>query len=460
MPLAYEQGIPRSVTTSGDDAFIGGRVADDTLHTFGSIKPSVALAMSGSTGDVRWSRSFTSFAFGPIALTATGDLAVGGVDVSSPFPFVANTIHVLILAHENGATLSEGVVPHPIDASCTNCSSSGSVTTLVPAPSGDLSVIGTFERSEVVVARLGAPDLHLVWRRDGGAFPAFPGHFLPRDATASLGGALVVAGVRFRPEGRFAVISFDATGAIRVCGDDTVDPGEACDDGNVDASDCCGADCSAAQPDGTACADDSLCTIDDRCAAGRCKGGGPLPCEPCGECHSASGCFVETPNDTCGKSTITNGSQIAIARPRRGSDRFAWSLRSGPATAKSDFGNPLESTGYALCASLPSGKLVLRGVAPAGACGRRRSCWQSTRAGFEYLNPAAPDGLAHLSLRAGGAGKAKWSAGGAHAVLQSLPLDEELYVELRRLDEPGICWSATLPKVTKNTARKFRAKGR
>jgi hypothetical protein len=166
-------------------------------------------------------------------------------------------------------------------------------------------------------------------------------------------------------------------------------------------------------------------------------------------------------SSTCGRSTITNGSQITIARPRRGSDRFAWSLRSGPATAKSDFGNPLDTTGYALCVSLPDGQLVLRAVAPAGACGRRRPCWRSTRAGFEYVDPSAPDGLAQLSLHAGAAGRARWRAGGAHAMLLTpLPLDEELHVELRRLDDPATCWSATLPKVTKNSARKFRAKGR
>jgi hypothetical protein len=166
-------------------------------------------------------------------------------------------------------------------------------------------------------------------------------------------------------------------------------------------------------------------------------------------------------SSTCGQSTITNGSQITLAHPRRGGDRFAWSLRSGPATAKSDFGNPLDTSGYALCASVPSGKLVLRAVAPAGACGRRGRCWRSTRAGFQYFDPGAPEGLTHLSLHAGAAGKARWSAGGAHGMLlERLPLDEELYVELRRLDDPTICWSATLPKVTRNSARKFRAKGR
>jgi len=249
-------------------------------------------------------------------------------------------------------------------------------------------------------------------------------------------------------------------GTLRVCGDGVVDPGEACDDGNQEAGDCCAADCSAAAPDATACSDDSLCTIDDRCAAGRCQAGGPLPCEPCGECHSATGCFVSAPSAACGQSTITNGSQITIVHPKHGTDRFVWSLQSGPATAKSAFGNPLDTTGYALCASLPSGKLVLRAVAPPGACSRRRPCWRSKRAGFEYIDQAAPEGLAYLSLRAGPAGKAWLSAGGAHAMLLTpLPIDEDLHVELRRLDDPATCWSASLPKVTENSARKFRAKG-
>jgi cysteine-rich repeat protein len=460
-PLSYEQGVPTRIASAGDDVFVGGAVLGG--YPIGSTSYGVALTLSATTGDVRWTRALQFFgAVGDIAVTPTGDVAVAGVDrIVNLFPITTN-LHTLVLARADGAVLTQGSVPPP--SSCWMCSSDASLTTLVADASGDLSIVGSFH-SNVVVARLAAPDLHLAWRRDGGDFPVVPGHFGGGTAVAGAAGAVVVAGIGnlYVPNTlrQFTVLSFDASGALRACGDDTVDPGEACDDGNLDASDCCAADCSAAEPDGTPCTDGSLCTIDDRCAAGRCEGGGPLPCEPCGECHSASGCFVETSSGGCGQSTITNGSQITIARPRRGSDRFAWSLRSGPATAKTDFGNPLDATGYALCASTPNGKLVLRAVAPAGACSRRRPCWRSTRAGFEYVDPGAPEGLAHLSLRAGAAGKTTLAAGGAHAILFApLPLDEELYVELRRLDDPATCWSATLPQVTKNSARKFRAKGR
>jgi cysteine-rich repeat protein len=462
--LAPEHGVPAHVAAAGEDVFVGG--GGTFVFPNMTSAPGVALALDASTGAVRWGRGIPSFSVvDGVAVTATGDVAVAGVDLvrNTLFP-TGTTLRALVLARADGAIRAQGpVAPHVIVPSCPACGSGGRVTGLVAHPSGDLSIVGSFGQSDLIVARLAAADLHLVWRRDGGSFPAVPGHFLPSAAAAGAGGTLAVAGLGDVVVGavpKFTVLSFDAAGALRLCGDDTVDPGEACDDGNLDASDCCAADCSDAEPDGTECADDSLCTIDDRCAGGRCEGGGPLPCEPCGECHSAIGCFVDAPSSNCGQSTITDGSQITIARPRRGSDRFTWSLRSGPATAKSAFGNPLETSGYALCASLPGGKLVLRGVAPAGGCGRRRSCWRSTRAGFEYVNPSAPDGLARLSLRAGGAGRARWSAGGAHAILlEPLPLAQELYVELRRLDDPATCWSATLPKVTKNSSRKYRAKG-
>src|SRR5262249_32705783 len=150
------------------------------------------------------------------------------------------------------------------------------VTALVAEPSGNLSLVGSFALSDVVVARLAAPDLRLAWRRDGGAFPAVPGPFLPRAAAPGDPSWLVGAGQNTTiPAGVFSVLSFDATGRLHECGDDIVDPGETCDDGTVQGDDCCTSDCSATAPESTPCSDGSLCTTNDYCSVGRCQSGAP-----------------------------------------------------------------------------------------------------------------------------------------------------------------------------------------
>jgi outer membrane protein assembly factor BamB len=468
------QGELTRVATAGDDVFVGGWVVG-TAPGGGLITTGIAFALSATTGDVRWtSAPLTPLAsVRALAPTPAGDVAVAGPDLdagaTNPSYFAVTTPHALVLAHADGAVVSDVVIPAKIPP-CQSALCGGAVTSLVADPSGDLWIVGSFTPSDVVAARLAAPDLHIVWRRDGGDFPSIPGHFLARGAAAGKAGALVVAGVRRMAAdrdavGTFTVLSFDATGAIRACGDDVVDPGEACDDGDVvDGNDCCAPDCSSARRNGSACSDDSLCTIDDRCVDGRCQGGAPLPCEPCGVCHSATGCFLDSLGVICAASTISDGARVGVVNPRRGPDRFSWSLRSGPAAAKTDFGNPLEDTSYAICGARSDGQILFRATAPPGKCRGRRRCWRSTRAGFEYTDPSAADGMTRLSLHAGGGGMTRIRAAGAkrRALVGGLPLpaDEKLFVVLRRMDDPSVCWSSELETVTKNGARKFRATGR
>jgi hypothetical protein len=274
---------------------------------------------------------------------------------------------------------------------------------------------------------------------------------------------IVVAGSAADHQGnssRFAVLSVDASdGAPRACGDGTIDAGEACDDGTLGEGTCCAADCKSGQPDGTACDDGSVCTLGDRCVGGVCYGASRLPCEPCGTCNDAFGCRADGTN-SCGQSTVTNGASVAIDRTKSGRAQFDWRLRSGPATALADLGNPLSATGYAVCGIASDGHVVLRAVAPAGSCGGR-ACWRRSRRGFEYADPHAPDGLSRLSLRAGDGGRSRFHASGGRKQLLApdLPLDGGITVKLMRTDQPSMCWSADHETVVKNNTHRFRAKG-
>jgi outer membrane protein assembly factor BamB len=430
-----------------------------------------ALRLAGDNGQVLWTRTITgspdgSFIAGAIAATSGGDLAVWGEDVGVQCsaaipPLVAVRLHFVVLARTDGATVVAQVSDERTPSSQCQFDFGTSATSLAVAPTGDAYVVWTLVPSDVfMAARLSGSDLHEVWRRGGPA--RVPGVFLTHAVAGPTANGLIVAGSAIIHPGdpaRFAVLNLDAAnGAVKACGDATVDPGEACDDGTLGEGTCCAADCGTAQPDGTPCDDGSVCTLGDRCSGGLCAGTSRLPCEPCGSCNDTLGCLPNNPT-ACARSTVTDGGTVAIARKASGRTQFGWTLRSGPATQLADLGDPLTTTGYAVC-GMSDGRVVLRATAPAGMCGGR-PCWKRSRRGFEYVNPAAPDGLSRLSLRAGGGGRSRFHASGdrKHLLAPNLPINGGLTVELLRTDQPAMCWSADHETVLKNNTRRFRAKG-
>src|SRR5206468_7157728 len=169
-------------------------------------------------------------------------------------------------------------------------------------------------------------------------------------ATTSVGD---IAAAGRRTEGRFPSFVVQeltgAAGALLVCGDGYVDPGEQCDFGTAASGGCCSTACQSA-PDGDACSDGSVCTASDTCKQGQCVGGPALPCEPCGTCDPVYGCSISDLPFTCRTPTESNRAMPRLAN-RRGSrsDALHWQWRSGAATKKWEFGDPRTSTGYALC---------------------------------------------------------------------------------------------------------------
>ncbi len=130
-------------------------------------------------------------------------------------------------------------------------------------------------------------------------------------------------------------------------------------------------------------------------------------------------------------------------RDRR--DRLVWEWRRGEATSVADFGDPLATTGYALCVydqvdGNPT--LVLSPVVLGGATCGGRPCWEATRRGFVYVNEEdPPDGICRIMLRAGDAGrtricvKAKGPSVGA-----IIPFKQDPTVTVQLVNSIGECW--------------------
>ena len=77
--------------------------------------------------------------------------------------------------------------------------------------------------------------------------------------------------------------------ACPVCGDGNVDLGEECDDGNTQDGDCCSSSC-VVEPNGSPCDDGLFCTGVETCSAGVCQSSGD-PCSGAdGDSHCSESC--------------------------------------------------------------------------------------------------------------------------------------------------------------------------
>jgi len=123
-----------------------------------------------------------------------------------------------------------------------------------------------------------------------------------------------------------------------------------------------------------------------------------------------------------------------------------WRWTHGAATTKTDLGDPLSTTDYALCVYAGSASaLVTEASAPAGGVCAGHPCWKATAVGFKYRErDASPPGSLQIFLKAGAAGKAAIGVvgkGGVNPVLPPLPLAQPVTVQL--VNGAGTCWQAT-----------------
>jgi outer membrane protein assembly factor BamB len=449
-----------AVAPAGDVFVSGSRCL---LAVPGTVQ---TLRLSGEAGTEVWSRSTPPV--DALGLDGDGNPTIVATDIGFTFRFPAPVgFRAMRLARESGTVLADHAFTGERNCDTYLCAPFGDGQGGAVTPAGDVLVAGALGHLDdrFVTARLTGPDLHEAWRRNDPFWHAVPGRFAARAAILAPADRLVLPGaVTLESPAStspvFSVLSLSAVdGALDACGDAVRDAGERCDDGLVESG-CCGPDCAAAIPDGTACDDFDACSIGDVCTDATCRGTAPLPCAPCGTCNSRNGCVPDIAYE-CEGPTATNAAMVVIEQDARGRRRLAWQMRSGPATAVTDFGNPIDTTDYAVCA-YANGKLLARAVAPAGPCGAGRRCWKRTRRGFAYRNPRAPDGISKLSLRAGAAGRTRLrvSARGPHLLAPALPVEEAgVLVQLRRGDDGAACWYADHTVVVKNRTDLFRATG-
>ena len=145
-------------------------------------------------------------------------------------------------------------------------------------------------------------------------------------------------------------------------------------------------------------------------------------------------------------------------------DRLDWKWAKGATTNKSDFGNPLVSTGYALCLYDGNDNLMATAQAPAGGtcnAGSPRPCWRENPKGYRYTDKdLTPNGLQQILLKAGPAGSALVKVKGKGALLPdpTLPVST-LPVKVQLVNGAGRCWQATFSTTLRNDGQQFKARG-
>lgn len=143
-------------------------------------------------------------------------------------------------------------------------------------------------------------------------------------------------------------------------------------------------------------------------------------------------------------------------------DKLTWNWLKGAATAKSDFGSPLDSTGYDFCvydetAGTPA--MVLSAHLGAGALCGTRACWKESTKGFKYTDSKMQNGaITSLALQEGADGKAKitLTGKGTNLGMPALPLQQENTVTAQ-LSNGTTCWEARYSTSTRNDASEFKA---
>jgi hypothetical protein len=141
-------------------------------------------------------------------------------------------------------------------------------------------------------------------------------------------------------------------------------------------------------------------------------------------------------------------------------DSVTWKWTRGMGTTKSDFGDPLAATDYALCL-YANGALVQGWAIPAGDTCGGKPCWKASAKGFSYADKErTPDGIQALKLVEGAAGRAKITLTGKGPALALAGLDTlagTLDVQMQRAGGAP-CWGARFtPPFQKQDATQLRA---
>ncbi len=155
---------------------------------------------------------------------------------------------------------------------------------------------------------------------------------------------------------------------------------------------------------------------------------------------------------------ITN----ATGKPK---DHITWQWLKGQATSVADFGDPLNTTSYALCIYDATGgvpALVANVIAPAGGFCAGKPCWKTAGGkvvkGYQYKSSS---GLLKIALTSGDTGTAKITVANAasNLLLPAAPLHQDPMVTVQLVNSDGVCWDADYSSpALKNNTKLFRDK--
>src|SRR5262249_6139578 len=165
-------------------------------------------------------------------------------------------------------------------------------------------------------------------------------------------------------------------------------------------------------------------------------------CPLCQTCDSMGGCQIG-PRTACKDTTAPLKSILQFKNKAPNQVSFKWS--KGEATQAADFGDPLNTDGYALCVFGSGGNLLFKSNAPAGDVCGTRPCWKALGIkGFSYKDPLhTPNGADKVLLKAGLQGKAKTQFKGKGDSLDPFALPLPLPVTAQLQAANGQCWQAT-----------------
>jgi cysteine-rich repeat protein len=213
-----------------------------------------------------------------------------------------------------------------------------------------------------------------------------------------------------------------------LCGNGVLDGAEDCDDGNNAGGDCCDAACRF-ESAGSPCEGD-----DDPCTTDFCDGNGACDDE-------------EKPAIGCREPIVPGGATLVMRDAENDAkDLLVWKWRRGQATSKAEFGEPNDSTIYALCIyDDVDGLLSAVTLDPGGTCGQH-ACWAERPGGFRFRSrEREPEGASTLVLQHGrrdGRARIVLQASGDNLDLPDLAdLASPLTVQLRRTGS-SVCWAA------------------
>lgn len=143
-------------------------------------------------------------------------------------------------------------------------------------------------------------------------------------------------------------------------------------------------------------------------------------------------------------------------------DRLVWRWTGG-ATSISEFGDPTDSTDYALCiydTTAGNPLLALELTVSAGeTCTHNKPCWKATKTGFRYNDRSwLSDGVHSIQLKGGTGTHITVKAGRYQMPTPLQPFHQDPQVTVQLVNSAGTCWEATYSTARKNDTAKFIAK--